>query len=97
VSASRSETGPLTVVEAMSCGCPTVALRAPGFEDRIADGVNGLLAEDRPGELGASMARVLADPGLRSRLSAGAAERAPRYAPAAVTDRMLTVYVSLLA
>jgi len=97
VSASRSETGPLTVVEAMSCGCPAVSLRAPGFEDRITDGVNGLLAQDRPGALGDAIVRVLADPSLRATLCAGATERAPRYAPGAVTDRMLTVYESLLA
>jgi len=97
VSASRSETGPLTVVEAMSCACPTVALRAPGFEDRVVDGLNGLLAPDRPGALGDSIARVLSDPLLRGRLSEGAFERAQRYTPAATTDRMLAVYESLLA
>lgn len=97
VSASRSETGPLTVVEAMACGCPTVSLRAPGFEDRIESGVNGLLAEDRPGRLGQAMASVLRDGGLRSRLAAGALERAGRYTPAANTDRMLAMYAELLA
>jgi 1,2-diacylglycerol 3-alpha-glucosyltransferase len=97
VSASRSETGPLTVVEAMACGTPTVALRAPGFEDRITDGVNGLLAPDRPGALGEAMARVFADPELRDRLAAGAKASAPRYSPAANTERLLAMYAGLLA
>ncbi|HEY5517248.1 MAG TPA: glycosyltransferase [Coriobacteriia bacterium] len=97
VSASRSETGPLTVVEAMSCGTPTVALRAPGFEDRIADRVNGVLAPDRPGALGEAMARVLADPELRARLAAGALESAPRYTPAVNTERLIAMYEHLLA
>lgn len=97
VSASRSETGPLTVVEAMSCACPTVALRAPGFEDRIVDGVNGLLVHDRPGALGQAMARVLTDPALRADLARGASLRAGRYTPDAATDAMLSVYESLLA
>jgi 1,2-diacylglycerol 3-alpha-glucosyltransferase len=92
VSASRSETGPLTVVEAMACGCPTVALDAPGFEDRITDGWNGLLAVDRPGALAEAMGRALGDPALRARLAAGALESAPRYTPAANADRMLAVY-----
>jgi 1,2-diacylglycerol 3-alpha-glucosyltransferase len=96
VSASRSETGPLTVVEAMACGAPTVALRAPGFEDRIADRVNGVLAPDRPGALGDAMARVLADPAFRSRLSEGALASAPRYTPAANTERLLVMYEDLL-
>jgi 1,2-diacylglycerol 3-alpha-glucosyltransferase len=97
VSASRSETGPLTVVEAMSCGTPTVALRAPGFEDRVEDGVNGLLAEDRPGALGDAIARVLADEELRARLSHGASARAPRYSTDAVCDRLVGMYERVLA
>jgi 1,2-diacylglycerol 3-alpha-glucosyltransferase len=97
VSASRSETGPLTVVEAMACGCPTVALRAPGFEDRIVDGDNGLLAEDRPGALGDGIGAVLSDPGLRERLSSGALARAPRYTPSSNAERLLALYSGLLA
>jgi glycosyltransferase involved in cell wall biosynthesis len=96
-SASRSETGPLTVVEAMACACPAVAFNAPGFEDRIVDGVNGLLARDVPGALGDALTRVLTDPGLRSVLSAGAVERSRRYTPDAVTSATLGVYESLLA
>lgn len=97
VSASRSETGPLTVVEAMACGTPTVALRAPGFEDRITDSVNGLLAADVPGALGDAMTRVLSDPGLRVRLGEGARASAPRYTPAANSERLLAMYEDLLA
>lgn len=96
VSASRSETGPLTVVEAMACRCPTVALQAPGFEDRIEDGVNGILAADVPGALGEQIARVLKDPVLRERLAAGAAARAPRYTPEANTDRLVALYEEAL-
>jgi len=97
VSASRSETGPLTVVEAMSCACPSVALDAPGFEDRIESGVNGLLVQDRPGALGEAICRVLRDPGLRADLSEGAHASAPEHTPAAMTGRLLSVYESLLA
>lgn len=96
VSASRSETGPLTVVEAMACGCPTVSLRAPGFEDRIVDGENGLLADDRPGALAHCMTRALSDAALRDRLSRGALESAPRYTPACSAERMLALYGEVL-
>jgi 1,2-diacylglycerol 3-alpha-glucosyltransferase len=92
VSASRSETGPLTVVEAMACGTPTVSFHAPGFIDRIEDGVNGLLAPDVPGALGARIARVLGDADLRERLASGAAQRAARYTVDAVTDRLVGMY-----
>jgi 1,2-diacylglycerol 3-alpha-glucosyltransferase len=96
VSASRSETGPLTVVEAMACGCPTVALRAPGFEDRVVEGVNGLLVDDRPGLLGEAIGRVLSDTDLRAALSKGALESAPRYTPAANAERLLALYGDIL-
>ena len=95
-SASRSETGPLTVVEAMACGCPSVALRAPGFEDRIVDGECGLLVEDRPGAIGEALARVLLDMPLRARLSAGALRRSSLYTPEAGTDRLVAVYRDML-
>lgn len=97
VSASRSETGPLTVVEAMSCGTPAIGLAAPGFEDRITDGVNGLLVRDEPGALGGAIARVLADGDLRARLSAGARSTSCRCSPDAVTEALLGVYDSLRA
>jgi len=96
-SASRSETGPLTVVEAMSCACPAVALRAPGFEDRVTDGIDGLLVPDEPGCLGQALARVLSDGDLRARLSAGALSRSRGCSPEAVTEGMLAMYDSLLA
>ncbi|MDO8914602.1 MAG: glycosyltransferase [Coriobacteriia bacterium] len=92
VSASRSETGPLTVVEAMACGCPTVALDAPGFEDRITHGVNGLLAADEPGALAEAMGRVMGDASLRERLAAGALASASRYTPATNAELMLSMY-----
>jgi glycosyltransferase involved in cell wall biosynthesis len=95
-SASRSETGPLSVVEAMACGCPSVALRAPGFEDRIVDGECGLLVEDRPGAIGEGLARVLLDPALRAHLSAGASRRSSLYTPESGTDRLEAVYRELL-
>lgn len=96
-SASQSETGPLIVVEAMACGTPAVCYRAPGFEDRIADGVNGLLAACEPGALGAGLARVLGDPALRGRLAAGAVQRAGEYTPATVIGRLEACYETLVA
>ena len=96
-SASQSETGPLIVVEAMACGTPSVAYDAPGFEDRIVDGVNGLLVPCERGALGAGLARVLGDPVLRGRLSVGAHERAGEYTPATVIGRLEACYAGLVA
>ncbi len=97
VSASRREAGPLVVVEAMACACPVVALRAPGFVDRLVDEVNGLLVDDVEGAIGDGIARILLDPELRQRLADGARERAPLYTPRAVTDRQTRVYEEIRA
>lgn len=96
-SGSQSETGPLIVVEAMACGTPSVAYDAPGFEDRIDDGANGLLVSCERGALGAGLARVLGDHELRERLAAGAAERAERYTPATIISRLEGCYAGLVA
>jgi 1,2-diacylglycerol 3-alpha-glucosyltransferase len=97
VSASASETGPLTVVEAMACGTPTVAFRGPGFEDRVVDGVNGLLPERADGALGDAMAAVLGDAKLRERLGEGARVRAGRYTPERVVGGLESCYQDLLS
>lgn len=96
VSASLSETGPLTVVEAMASGTPTVAYDGPGFEDRIATGDNGILVERREGDLAAAMAAVLGDVRVRAALSEGALAHAPEHAPARVAAELLGYYDELL-
>lgn len=96
-SGSQSETGPLIVVEAMACGTPSVCYDAPGFEDRIDDGVNGLLVACDRGALGAGLARVLGDGELRERLAAGARERADRYTPETIIGELEACYEGLVA
>jgi 1,2-diacylglycerol 3-alpha-glucosyltransferase len=96
-SGSQSETGPLIVVEAMACGTPSVAYDAPGFEDRIVNGVNGLLVPCERGALGTGLARVLGDGELRERLAAGAAERATRYTPETIIRELEACYAGLVA
>src|SRR5207237_4913108 len=64
VTPSEREGWGLTVIEANAVGRPTLAFRAPGLVDSIADGVNGWLLDDPP-ELPEALAvrlRQLADP-----------------------------------
>ncbi|HYF22795.1 MAG TPA: glycosyltransferase family 4 protein [Caulobacteraceae bacterium] len=78
---------PGVIVEAFLCGTPVVASRWRAIPEIVADGENGLLFE--PGDaagLAAALRRIV-DPGLRSRLAAGArrsgeAFLADRWAPA---------------
>lgn len=97
VQASLSETGPLTVVEAMACGTPTVAYDGPGFEDRVATGDNGILVEPRDGELAAALAAVLGNAEVHAKLVAGASYRSAEYTPERVTGALLGYYEGLLS
>lgn len=97
VASSLFETGPLTVVEAMACGTPTVAYDAPGFEDRVTTGDNGILADRRHGELAAAMASVLGNGEVRARLSAGALHHAAEHTTARVAETLLGYYEELLS
>jgi hypothetical protein len=43
------------------------------------------------------MGRAMGDADLRARLGAGALESAPRYTPAANSERMLAIYGDILS
>lgn len=95
---SRHEGMPLAALEAMEAGLPVVATRVVGSDEVVVDGVTGALVPfGRPAELGARLAELLADPGLRRRQ--GAAGRC-RYMAGFSHDRMVTetaaVYERLL-
>lgn len=47
VSASKSETQGLTIIEAMASGIPVVAVNDPSFSNTIIDGLNGFLFEKK--------------------------------------------------
>jgi glycosyltransferase involved in cell wall biosynthesis len=76
--ASRHEGFPVAPIEAMACGLPVVATRAPGVPDILGrEEMGGLIVpcEDAPA-LAAAIGRVLDDPTLRDRLSQQARHRA---------------------
>lgn len=84
---------PTTVLEAMACGRPVVATHMGGIVDMVTDGESGLVVEPGSGEsLAAAMMRLLDDGDLRSRLAAGARERARSFTVSAVVDRIEDVY-----
>jgi glycosyltransferase involved in cell wall biosynthesis len=75
-SASAREGWGLSLTEAAACGTPTVATRIAGHTDAVRDGVSGLLTGATAEDLGQGLAEVLTDTALRTRLRAGALERA---------------------
>ena len=65
----------MTITEAAACGTPAVATRIAGHSDGIVEGSSGLLATSDD-DLVAALTSVLTDRDLRTRLQAGALERA---------------------
>jgi glycosyltransferase involved in cell wall biosynthesis len=90
VLASRFGEGlPNVVLEAMAHGCPVIATRVTGVTTLVEDGVNGLVVP--PGNVPAltdAILRLAREPGLATRLGAGARATAGCYAWSTVTPRL---------
>lgn len=90
---------PLSMVLAMGAGLPVVATRVAGIPEVVRDGETGLLVA--PGDaaaLGAALARLTADPALRTRL--GTAARTfvrPRFGVDGYVASVTSLYDRLLA
>ncbi|MDQ3671717.1 MAG: glycosyltransferase family 4 protein [Actinomycetota bacterium] len=87
--ASSWENFPHTVVEALAVGTPVVATAVGGVPELVRDGENGLLvpAGDRDA-LAAAIQRLVAEPGLRERLAAGAAPSVEHLRPERLYPRL---------
>ncbi len=63
----------MTLLEAQACGRPVIGGLAGGSPEAIADGTDGLLVDGNdPAAIAAALVRVLTNPALAARLSAGA-------------------------
>jgi glycosyltransferase involved in cell wall biosynthesis len=86
---SREEGFPMSIIEAMAYGLPTVAFDcAPGVRELLTDGQDGLIVT--PGntvEFAAALGRLMDDARLRDSLGEAARESVRRYAPDAIIDR----------
>jgi glycosyltransferase involved in cell wall biosynthesis len=77
VLASRSEGGPISILEAMAAGLPVVASDVGGVSEFVEDGETGLLVPPGdPAALAAAIERMLLDPELRRHLGAAGRRRA---------------------
>ncbi|HEV8547909.1 MAG TPA: glycosyltransferase family 4 protein [Polyangiaceae bacterium] len=77
---SRREGLPIVMLEAMACGCPSLAAANSGMLDVIEPGVNGWLEPSfAPERWGERVVSLLADPAGLARASAGAAATAQAF------------------
>jgi glycosyltransferase involved in cell wall biosynthesis len=84
----------MVVIEAASCGIPTLAYRIDGVIDAVVDGETGvLLGVGDVESLAAAMDRMVDDPMLRDRLGASARARVlEEFLDSTVTSAWVAFY-----
>jgi glycosyltransferase involved in cell wall biosynthesis len=94
VNSSRVDNRPVSVVEAAASGLCVVSTDVGGMPDLVEDGVSALLVPpDDPPAVAAAVSRLVDDPALAARISAGAREVAEAGRPEVVLaawDRLLS-------
>lgn len=95
---SRYETFSISLVEALSAGCPVVACNVGGIKEIISNGFNGVLAEpESPASIAEKVLMLINDPEKMQRLSKNAIEDCKkRFSPELVAAQTLDYYHSVL-
>ena len=89
---------PQAIMQAMACALPVVSTSVGAIAEAVEAAVTGLIVPPRDAlALGAALARLREDPGLRRRFGAAARARAQeRFGLDAMLDRMETVFRRVL-
>ena len=83
----------LPILEAMSCGCPVITTRADGNMEFCRDGINCLVVDRDPEELGAAIQRVCEDAELSANLTQAGLATAEIYQWNRVIDNLETIFM----
>lgn len=95
---SLAEGTPVSLLEAMACGLPSVCSNVGGIPEVVTHDVHGLLAPVEVEALAAALARYVQDPALAARHGAAARARIEeKYSMAAMLGAYTGLYDSLLA
>lgn len=94
INTSDIDNTPVTVLEAMACGLSVVSTNVGGIPCMLEDQVDSLLVErDAPSQMANAVRRLLLEPGLSSRLSTNARQRAMAFDWKLVLEKWATVFV----
>ena len=95
VTASQTEVHPLSLIEAMAAGLPSLGITSPRVGDTIVDGVNGLLSTPDLAVFTAKLVRLVLEPATRQRLARGALESSRLYDITRTAGLLLAEYERL--
>jgi D-inositol-3-phosphate glycosyltransferase len=95
---SHNESFGLVALEAQACGTPVVAAAVGGLRTAVRDGASGVLVDGhRPEDWARVIGGLLAAPGRRDELAAGAVRHARRFSWDRTADALLAVYRGAVA
>jgi 1,2-diacylglycerol 3-alpha-glucosyltransferase len=95
VTASLSETHPMTLIEAAMCGLPIVARRDDAYADLVEDGYNGYLV-DSDRQIAERVSQILDDESRRLELSQHGPIVAGRFSAEAHVAKIESLYTTVL-
>jgi 1,2-diacylglycerol 3-alpha-glucosyltransferase len=90
--ASVTEVHPLSVIEAMGAGLPTMGIESVGVGDTVQDGETGFLSTHDLAAFTAKLMRLCLDPNLRRQMSRSARTASSAYAIERTTSILLEQY-----
>ena len=86
---------PVALMEAMSCGLPTVCSRVRGNTDLIDDGVEGDFAVSDPQAVARAILDMYHDGDKRRRMGEAASRKVKQFGKESVHEKMKEIYISI--
>jgi len=97
ITASKSENMPVSILEAMGCGLPLVAVREKGLSELVQDNVNGFFARtDDPQDLAEKTLDLLSDAELLKKFGENSRKMALEYSEETVTAKLEEAYEKVI-